>query len=86
MVSIKKRALGKLIQSLGKCCNLHRKNGKDYSLINFYYNEKITENISSIWTDWFKRLDSNILVIGQDWESYNDMLKLHNEYMKEPTS
>ena len=59
-----------------KCMSLEKKNGRNCSLINIYQNNKFCKNIPSIWTDWFNRLDSKIMIIGQDWGPYNDMKKL----------
>lgn len=66
-----------------KCINIKNKNGMDCSLINIYKNKEFSKNIPSIWTDWYNRLDSNVMIIGQDWGPYNDMNKFYNEYMKE---
>lgn len=53
----------KLLNDMSKCqcC----KNLKEKSLVNFYGDE-ICKNIPSIWTDWFKHLDSEIMIVGQD--------------------
>ena len=56
-----------------KCINIKNKNGMDCSLINIYKNKEFSKNIPSIWTDWYNRLDSNVMIIGQDWGPYNDM-------------
>jgi len=68
-----------------KCTNLKNRNGVDCSLINIYKNKEFAKNIPSIWTDWYNRLDSKIMIIGQDWGPYSDMQKYHNEFLKEPT-
>lgn len=78
----------KLIERMSiceKCINIKNKNGMDCSLINIYKNKAFSKNIPSIWTDWYNRLDSNIMIIGQDWGPYNDMNKFYNEYIKEKT-
>ena len=58
------------------------KNGKDYSLINIYKDNQFCKNIPSIWTDWFNRLDSKIMIIGQDWGPYSDMKMLNKLYLE----
>lgn len=68
-----------------KCTSLQRKNGRDCSLINFYKKKELAKKIPSIWTDWASRLDSNIMIIGQDWGPYQDMEKLYQSYKKEET-
>ncbi len=68
-----------------KCTSLKNKNGKDCSLINFYEKKNICVKIPSIWTDWERRINSNIMIIGQDWGPYQDMEKLNKEYEKEET-
>lgn len=67
-----------------KCINLKRKNGKDCSLINIYKDNEFCKNIPSIWTDWFNRLKSGIMIIGQDWGPYTDMKILNELYTKNP--
>ena len=76
-----------LLSSMGqceKCINLRSSNGKDCSLINIYQHEEFYNNIPSIWTDWFNRLDSKIMIIGQDWGPFNDMKTLNELYTKHP--
>lgn len=68
-----------------KCLFLQKRNGQDCSLVNIYQNQKFCKNIPSIWTDWYNRLDTKIMIIGQDWGPYNDMDKFHELYMEEPT-
>lgn len=75
---MKKELYNKLLIELGKCeqcTNLKNKNRKDYALINLYQNNEFCKNIPSIWTDWFNRLNSKIMMIGQDWGPYSDMEK-----------
>lgn len=82
------RKLKKLLKDLSccqKCTSLKRNNGKDCSLINFYKDKKMCSKIPSIWTDWERRIDSNIMIIGQDWGPYRDMEKLYLEYKKKET-
>jgi len=54
---------------------MHSKNNVDCSLINIYENSKFAKEIPSIWTDWYNRLDSKIMIIGQDWGPFEDMKK-----------
>ena len=67
------------------CHNLKKKNGKDCSLINIYQDPLFYQNIPSIWTDWYHRLDSDIMIIGQDWGPYLEMQKFHERYLKQKT-
>lgn len=85
---MKEQLFNELINSLAdckKCMSLEKKNGRNCSLINIYQNNKFCKNIPSIWTDWFNRLDSKIMIIGQDWGPYSDMKKLNISYMERPT-
>ena len=68
-----------------KCTNLISCKGNDYSLINIFKDKKFYKNIPSIWTDWYNRLDSKIMLIGQDWGPYEDMNKFYNLYINNPT-
>lgn len=68
-----------------KCTNLISNKGKNYSLINIYSDNEFCKNIPSIWTDWLNRLDSKIMIIGQDWGPFIDMKKLYELYQKNPT-
>lgn len=84
-----KKKLDKLFKELSccqKCTSLRRKNGKDCSLINFYQDKKMYSKIPSIWTDWSRRENSNIMIIGQDWGPFRDMEKLYQAYKVEETS
>ncbi len=67
-----------------KCISLKKKDGKDCSLINIYQVDEFCKNIPSVWTDWYNRLDSKIMIIGQDWGPYNDMKRLNDHYRKKP--
>ena len=67
------------------CTSLKSPKGKECSLINIYKNKKLSKKIPSIWTDWYNRLDSNILIIGQDWGPFCDIKRLNEEYIKEET-
>lgn len=68
-----------------KCISMHSKSNIDCSLINIYENEKFAKEIPSIWTDWYNRLDSKIMIIGQDWGPYSDMKKLNEKYLENQT-
>ena len=57
----------------------HCENHKKKSLINIYQNLDFSVNIPSIWTDWFHRVDSSIMIIGQDWGPYQEMKTLHDK-------
>ena len=49
-----------------------------FCIINIYRNYEFSISIPSIWTDWFNRLNSEIMIIGQDWGPYSDMKKFNN--------
>ncbi len=66
-----------LIKELSGCSKCTNMKCKNKSLINIYKDYDFCINIPSIWTDWFNRLDSNIMIIGQDWGPYSDMEKFH---------
>ena len=68
-----------------KCINMKNRNGIDCSLINIYKNKEFAKNIPSVWTDWYNRLNSKIMIIGQDWGPYNDMEKIYNKYKENKT-
>lgn len=85
---IKNELFDNLISDMSKCekcISMHSKNNIDCSLINIYKNEKFAKEIPSIWTDWYNRLNSKIMIIGQDWGPFEDMKKLNEEYLKNPT-
>lgn len=72
-----------LINEMSKCDKcLHRKNkfNRDCSLINIYEDTSFAKNIPSIWTDWYNRLDSKIMIIGQDWGPFEDMKSLYERF------
>lgn len=75
---IKKEVFEELLQSMSKCDKCTNFKCKEKSLINIYNDYNFGSNIPSIWTDWFNRLDSKIMIIGQDWGPYNDMEKLNS--------
>lgn len=74
---MKNNDLKELLLDMGKCECCTKLDDK--SLINFY-NSDMAENIPSIWTDWINRLDSEIMIVGQDWGPYDDMKKLYERY------
>ena len=85
---MKKKLFNLLLEEMGtcqKCINLRNKSDRDCSLVNIYNNLNFSKNIPSIWTDWFNRLNSEIMIIGQDWGPYVDMKTLHQLYMQNPT-
>lgn len=75
----------KCMKDCSKCSNLKNNKGSDYSLINIYHDNEFSKSIPSIWTDWLNRLNSKIMIIGQDWGPYIDMKKLYELYKKTPT-
>lgn len=85
---MKKKEFDNLITSMskcGKCMSLKKKNGRDCSLVNIYRDEFFGKSIPSIWTDWYRRLDSKIMIVGQDWGPFVDMEKLYDSYLASPT-
>lgn len=88
VVLIKETLFNELIIDMSKCekcLNRKKKENKDCSLINIYKDTKFAKQIPSIWTDWYRRLDSKIMVIGQDWGPYTDMQKLNKLFLDNPT-
>lgn len=85
--SIKRKRFDELIKYMSNCtkCTCLNSKTKDCSLINIYKDIDFSKTIPSIWTDWYNRLDSEIMIIGQDWGPYEDMKKLNTEYLKEET-
>lgn len=75
---MKKEQFEYFISKLGKCDKCTDLKCKEKSLINIYRNYEFSISIPSIWTDWFNRLDSKIMIIGQDWGPYSDMKKFNN--------
>ena len=67
------------------CEEFHKKSSKktEYDgLINFFHTKEIYLNIPSIWTDWVNRIDSKIMIVGQDWGPYIDMQSYSEKYKK----
>ena len=75
---MKKEVFKELLKLMSKCDKCTNFKDKEKSLINIYNDYNFGSNIPSIWTDWFNRLDSKIMIIGQDWGPYNDMKKLNS--------
>ncbi len=71
------------MQKCQDCTNI-KNNHQDFSLINIFKNN-FYKDIPSIWTDWFNRIDSKIMIIGQDWGPYKEMQELRNTYIKDKT-
>lgn len=80
---MKEKEMAELLSEMSVCMKCI--NSSETSLINIYEDVDFALSIPSIWTDWFNRLDSEIMIIGQDWGPYTDMKKLHDEYMECPT-
>lgn len=62
---------------------LVKRKGKvtDVGLINIYRDRKLIENLPTIWTDWWGRLNSRVMIFGQDWGPEIEMRKLHEQYL-----
>lgn len=75
---MKKKQFNNLINLLSKCEKCTSLKCKEKSLINYFKDGNFCKNIPSIWTDWYNRLDSKIMIIGQDWGPYSDMKKINN--------
>ena len=75
----KQKKLEKLFEELGNCNQCPSFPNLNKSLINIYQNLDFSVNIPSIWTDWFHRVDSSIMIIGQDWGPYQEMKTLHDK-------
>ena len=83
---MKKKQFEDLINELGKCDKCINLKCKEKSLINIYQDYDFSTNIPSIWTDWFNRLDSKIMIVGQDWGPYDDMKKFNNLLNKDKSN
>lgn len=83
---MKSKKFQKLIQDMGNCNKCINLKCKNKSLINIYQDYNFCVNISSIWTDWFNRLNSEIMIIGQDWGPYSDMKKLYEMLAEDKTN
>lgn len=74
---MKEDSFKKLLISMSKCDKCTNFKCSQKSLINIYSDYEFSTNIPSIWTDWFHRLNSKIMIIGQDWGPFSDMKKLN---------
>lgn len=75
-----------LIQDMGNCGKCINLKCKNKSLINIYKDYDFCIIIPSIWTDWFNRLESDVMIIGQDWGPYSDMKKFHELLNKDKSN
>lgn len=75
-----------LIKDLSVCNKCTNMKCASKSLINIYQDYNFCTNIPSIWTDWFNRLDSEIMIIGQDWGPYSDMKMFHELLNKDKSN
>lgn len=82
----KREEFRELIDELGNCSYCVNFKLRDKSLINIYKNVDFCTSIPSIWTDWLNRLDSKVMIIGQDWGSYCDMKRLNKELNKDKSN
>lgn len=83
---MKEQEFNLLIKELSVCKKCINMKCSNKSLINIYKNYAFCINIPSIWTDWFNRLHSIIMIIGQDWGPYSDMKKFHDLLNKDKTN
>lgn len=77
----------KLMEDMKSCnkCVSTDKDSNDKSLVNIYRDLEFAKKIPSIWTDWYNRLDSKIMIIGQDWGPQIEMKKINDMYLKNET-
>lgn len=83
---MKSEEFQELIQDMGNCSKCINLKCKNKSLVNIYQDYDFCTNIPSIWTDWFNRLESYIMIIGQDWGPYSDMEKFHKLLNKDKSN
>ena len=69
-----------ICDSAATCEKCSHFNNSSYGMINYFRNKQVCLNIPSVWTDWVNRSNSKLMIIGQDWGPYKDMLKLNNKY------
>lgn len=74
---MKEKEFEHLLRELSRCTRCTNFKNHEKSLINIYRNYDFCTNIPSIWTDWFHRLDSQVMIVGQDWGPYQEMRKFH---------
>ena len=82
----KREEFRELISELGNCSYCVNFKLSDKSLINIYKDVEFCTSIPSIWTDWLNRLDSKVMIIGQDWGPYCDMKRLNKELNKDKSN
>lgn len=70
------------VSSCTKCLEMTKGN-QDCSLINFYQDKDFRKEIPSIWTDWYRRIPSSLMIIGQDWGPFKAMQDYHKKYKEE---
>lgn len=80
---MKDQEFEKLFWELSKCTRCSNFACKSKNLINFYQDYDFATHIPSVWTDWFHRLDSEIMIIGQDWGPYRDMVSLNRALLED---
>lgn len=83
---MKNQKFNSLIKELSVCNKCTNMKCKNKSLINIYEDYDFCINIPSIWTDWFNRLESDIMIIGQDWGPYRDMKSFHELLNKDKSN
>jgi len=75
---MKKAQFEEFLKSLRYCQQCSNFKCQTKNLINIYEDYEFAINIPSIWTDWFSRLESKLMIIGQDWGPYQDMKYLNS--------
>lgn len=83
---MKEDSFKKLLISMSKCDKCTNFKCSQKSLINIYSDYEFSTNIPSIWTDWFHRLNSKIMIIGQDWGPFSDMEKLNKSLRQDKSN
>lgn len=83
---MKRKEFNSLISELALCERCTNFKCSSKSLINIYKDYEFCTNLPSIWTDWFNRFDSDIMIIGQDWGPYNEMKKIHQLLNKDKSN
>ena len=84
---MKKELLNNMFNEMSQCnlcLDLKNKNGKDCSLINIY-KDGFYREVPSIWTDWLNRVNSKIMIVGQDWGPFNEMKNFQKMYKDNET-
>lgn len=83
---MKEDSFKKLLISMSKCDKCTNFKCSQKSLINIYSDYEFSTNIPSIWTDWFHRLNSKIMIIGQDWGPFSGMEKLNKSLRQDKSN